>query len=749
MFGRKIWALLAVPTIVLALNIVASSAQATPTIPSTAPLTLEFTTGSTPLTVYVPLENFVGVVEWGDGTIESSAFGAVPGHGYSNAIAAGTVLTAKFYGTASRLGDYGWAEFGGATHLTAVRDWGDLGPSFISLEAAFLGCTSLSHVPPTLPISVTSLKAAFAETGSDIPAEIESWDTRRVTDMSYMFANASRFNRNIALWDTSQVRSMLNMFDGASAFNQNVGYWNTSSVTDMANMFNGATRFNVDLYLWDTSNVTDMSYMFAYAASFNQPLEEWSVVGPRQYTSWETSNVTDMSGMFMGARAFNNFINVDTSAVTNMSSMFEDASSFNRPLNGWDTSAVVDMSLMFRGATAFNQSIGAFDTSSVTTMSGMFSEATTFNQDLHTWDTSRVTDMGTMFGRATHFNGDISTWDTHLVQDMSYMFNHAISFNHPINKTASANVWGSTWDTSSVTNMEAMFWRAEAFNQPIGNWDTHAVVTFIGMFEGALAFNQDIGQWVTSGSTSMAWMFKNTPFNQDISHWDTGAVEYMTGMFYGAGSFSQNLGGWDISSLSWADMMLDGSGMSTLNYSYLLHGWAASPHRNNVTLGMGPQFFSSVLVDRLLLINTWRWVITDSGETASLTPAVVYAPTASDILVGQALTSSALAGGSATAPGSFQFTSPHSTPASGTQTVSVTFVPENPIKYTTFTLDVTVQVNNVPSAAPNVAQAVAADVAGDLSRTGSNTIAHLLLGLVMLLIGLSIAFCTTALRRRG
>lgn len=724
MFRRKIWALFAVPAIVLALNIVTSSAQATPTIPSTAPLTLEFTTGSTPLTVYVPLENFVGVVEWGDGTIESYAVGAVPGHGYSNAIAAGTVLTAKFYGTATRLGDYGWAEFGGATHLTAVRGWGDLGPSFISLEAAFLGCTSLSHVPSNLPVSVTSLKAAFADTGSDIPAEIESWDTSRVTDMSWLFSGEGSFNRNISLW-------------------------NTGSVTDMSNMFAFAASFNADLSLWDTSNVTDMSNMFAYAASFNQTLEENSVFGASEYTSWDTSKVTNMSGMFTGASAFNNFINVDTSAVTSMSSMFEAATSFNRPLDGIETSAVADMSRMFHGATAFNQNIGAFDTSSVTTMRGMFSEATTFNQDLNTWDTSLVTDMGDMFWGATHFNGNISMWDTHRVRDMAYMFHDASSFNQTINTTASAISWGSVWDTSSVTSMEAMFWGAEAFNQPIGNWDTQAVETFLGMFEGALAFNQDIGQWVTSSSTSMAWMFQNTPFNQDISHWNTGAVADMTGMFYGARSFSQDLGGWDISSLAWAGMMLDWSGMSTLNYSYLLHGWAASPHLNNVTLGMGPQFFSSVLVDRLSLTNTWHWTITDSGETVSLTPAVVYAPTASDILVGQALTSSTLAGGSATAPGSFQFTSPHSTPASGTQTVSVTFVPENPIKYTTFTLDVTVQVNDVPSAAPNEPQAVAAEVAGDLSHTGSNTIGQLWLGAILLLAGCATASWVSVRRRRA
>ena len=45
-----------------------------------------------------------------------------------------------------------------------------------------------------------------------------------VTDLSYMFFNASEFNQNIGLWDTSNSKftNISYMFYGAKLFNQNI-----------------------------------------------------------------------------------------------------------------------------------------------------------------------------------------------------------------------------------------------------------------------------------------------------------------------------------------------------------------------------------------------------------------------------------------------------------------------------------------------------------------------------------------------
>ena len=59
---------------------------------------------------------------------------------------------------------------------------------------------------------------------------ISLWDTSNVTDMSYMFQYASKFNGDIGGWDTSNVTGMGGMFWCAANFNQDIGKWNTSNV---------------------------------------------------------------------------------------------------------------------------------------------------------------------------------------------------------------------------------------------------------------------------------------------------------------------------------------------------------------------------------------------------------------------------------------------------------------------------------------------------------------------------------------
>ena len=232
-------------------------------------------------------------------------------------------------------------------------------------------------------------------------------DTSKVTNMSYMFRNASKFNQPIGNWDTSNVTDMSGMFDGAESFNQPIGGWDTSKVTNMSSMFAEATSFNQPIGNWDTSKVTDMRFMFSGATSFNQPIGNW-----------------------------------DTSNVTNMCFMFEGATSFNQPIGNWDTSKVTDMGSMFSGATSFNQPIGNWDTSRVTNMIGMFKKAKSFNQPIGNWDTSRVTDMSRMFEEAISFNQPIGNWDTSNVSvfHMESMFYGATSYSYP--KLTNSKIWG-------------------------------------------------------------------------------------------------------------------------------------------------------------------------------------------------------------------------------------------------------------------------------------------------------------------
>jgi len=96
---------------------------------------------------------------------------------------------------------------------------------------------------------------------------IGCWDTSKVTDMSYMFFEASTFNQDISRWNTSNVTDMSFMFFEASTFNQDISRWNTSRVTKMKAMFRGATLFNQDISRWDTSRVQRWAAMFLQADS--------------------------------------------------------------------------------------------------------------------------------------------------------------------------------------------------------------------------------------------------------------------------------------------------------------------------------------------------------------------------------------------------------------------------------------------------------------------------------------------------
>ncbi len=216
--------------------------------------------------------------------------------------------------------------------------------------------------------------------------DLSKLDVSEIKDMCNIFSY-SNFNGDISNWNTSNVTNMDYMFYEATNFNGNIGNWNTSKVTSMEYMFCRASNFN-QILNFDTNNVTNMKKMFSYAIKFNQPLD------------FNTSNIKNMESMFHGAENFNQKINFNTNKVTDMEGMFAYAKKINQPLN-FDTTNVTNMSCMFSNATNFNQAL-IFNTSNVTNMAFMFSCTTNFNQALN-FDISNVIDMENMFDEALAF----------------------------------------------------------------------------------------------------------------------------------------------------------------------------------------------------------------------------------------------------------------------------------------------------------------------------------------------------------
>ncbi len=90
----------------------------------------------------------------------------------------------------------------------------------------------------------------------------DTWDTKSVVNMGYMFEEAANFNQPIGSWDVSCVTNMEAMFTNAPIFNQPIGAWNMSRLTSTTYMFFHAISFDQPLVAWDVSKVTTMSLMF-------------------------------------------------------------------------------------------------------------------------------------------------------------------------------------------------------------------------------------------------------------------------------------------------------------------------------------------------------------------------------------------------------------------------------------------------------------------------------------------------------
>ena len=191
-----------------------------------------------------------------------------------------------------------------ATKLIRVDSLGDLG--FESLENAFARTTNLTSFVGGNTSNVTDMSGLFMGSGVT-SVDVSTFDTSNVTDMHWMFGNAS----NIQTLDLSN--------------------FNTTNVTDMSYMFhNTSSLVSLDLTMFDTSNVTTMNGMFSHE-------DEWGMFDGSEMSlisldisNWDTSNVTDMMHMFAGFNISSlNVSNFDTSNVTNMYAMFESFKSSN------------------------------------------------------------------------------------------------------------------------------------------------------------------------------------------------------------------------------------------------------------------------------------------------------------------------------------------------------------------------------------------------------------------------------------
>lgn len=225
----------------------------------TEPLVLQIEIApDSPKQFYLPLTgNGTITIHWDDNhaTTTKNPTTATT-HTYSNT----GIYTIKVYGSLNNatLGS-GSSTYRGAETITKLENWGN-SITYTSLSGAFNGATNLTDVPDTLPPGVSNL--------------------------SYTFAGAVKFNSDISNWNTSNVTTMESMFQGAALFvGERLGDWgeNTSSVTNMKSMFQNALSFrgtygnNSNINNWDVSSATTMESMFEGIHYFYGNLTSWEV----------------------------------------------------------------------------------------------------------------------------------------------------------------------------------------------------------------------------------------------------------------------------------------------------------------------------------------------------------------------------------------------------------------------------------------------------------------------------------------
>ena len=135
--------------------------------------------------------------------------------------------------------------------VVSVDDWGEA--NWMCMDRFANNCQNLERIPQKAP------------------------DLSRVEHLSWMFANAHKFNQPLNHWDVSNIKYMSSMFSEAISFDQPLDKWDVSNVTDMSSMFSGATSFNQSLDNWNVSNVTNMNEMFKDAKSFGDYPENWVI----------------------------------------------------------------------------------------------------------------------------------------------------------------------------------------------------------------------------------------------------------------------------------------------------------------------------------------------------------------------------------------------------------------------------------------------------------------------------------------
>jgi len=380
---------------------------------------------------------------------------------------------------------------------------------------------------------------------------ISKWNTKNITNMSYMFFNYSHRTD----FDDFQMNIKKILFK-KEVFNPyslkitlpDISNWDTQNVTDMSYMFSECTLLLSlpDISKWNTQKVTNMSYMFNGCLNLSSLPD---------ISKWNTQNVININNMFSNCKSLSSLPDIskwNTQNINETICLFQNCSSLSclPDLSKWNTQNVTNMSYMFSNCSLLLSipDISKWETQNVCGIKSIFSNCSSLAilPDLSKWKTRNIISMSAAFSccSSLSFLPDISKWNTQNVNNMSYMFNNCSSLSILPDL--------SKWNTQNVLDFSYMFYNCSSLtNLPdISKWNTQNAFYMSCMFSKCklLSSLPDISQW---NIKNVIYMGDNHNFNQgmfsdcsslsslpDISRWDISNVLNMVCMFQNCSSLS-------------------------------------------------------------------------------------------------------------------------------------------------------------------------------------------------------------------
>ena len=380
------------------------------------------------------------------------------------------------------------------------------------MTSMFENCPGLYHLDMSEMSTgtLTSIKDIFKDSNALSKLILPKvFNTSKITDMSYLFANKSSLTELIGFKriDASSVVNMSHMFDNCprrfifvteGVFDN----FNTSKVEDMSYMFANASRYYYNEVPFPlkliTSSVKNMEGMF----------KGWNV--KIDISSFNFGNVENMSKMFMDGCEDSCVGNENHNAVEKIKfpesgiiapklTTIEKIFAYNKMMKDFTLPISAPKLLNANYAFAYLHDANKVDLSSMYvpnlenmeymfTYVGSYDHLTEFKLfthplqniktlkrafdhmdvrycldkilDLSNFNVSKVTDFSHLFDTFYANELDLTGWDTSKVEDMSYLFSHA----------SPGKVYVSdSFVTSNVVNSELIFWVAGITGQQGSN----------------------------------------------------------------------------------------------------------------------------------------------------------------------------------------------------------------------------------------------------------------------------------------